>query len=175
MAIFKIMLSYNDPSKNPFHLISASSYNARYMYYVETEKALRELHSLRIKLLTLPFMLDNEGYVRPVECDQVVDILKKINRTVKKISGKLILLNESLAISGSYYYKTLMYLYSASDKSGTTSEVIRQYRSICLDPTTQQRKTFTEAHKEVLEIVRACENAEQDADKLLDTLRLNPN
>ena len=145
------------------------------MHYVEIEKALREMHSLREKLLTLPFMLDKEGYVRPVECDQAVDILKKINRAVKKISGKLILLNELQAISGSYYYKTLMYLYSASDKSGTTSEVIRQYRSICLDPNTQQRKTFTKAHKEVLEIVRACENAERDADELLDTLRLNPN
>jgi hypothetical protein len=166
------MFTTNSSSNIPFHHISAPSVDAHYILFLDIDKTLKGIRSARELLLTTPFANKQGEYIRPIECDQVVGISSEIKDVATKISWKLKSMDRLQALSNANYYKLLMHLYSAGDKSRKLNELLREFRSICMETTGQQRTIFIKVQKEISIIARTCEQIEAETEELLDSMLL---
>jgi hypothetical protein len=165
------MLTPDDPTKLPFHYFSASSFDLEHYLVIEISKALEEILASRRRLLDTPLSTGEGEYIRPIECDQVMDLTHHIREITTKLSRKLSSIDQAQEVSNNYY-KLLMYLYSASEKSRNIDRLIQQFRPICMDSTSKQRTNFTKIQREVTTFARTCEKIEAETEGILDSILL---
>lgn len=159
-------------SSVPFHYISASVSNSQYSLILDIEKTQGEIFSFRRKLSATFFSNSMVGNIRSIECDQAMEITRNVRKLSIGLSRKLNSIDKVQFLSKSPYYKILMYLYSASDKSCILDELIKQFRPICTDSTGQQRASFIKIQKEIIIFVRTCEQIETETEVFIDTMLL---
>jgi hypothetical protein len=166
------MIATDNSSNIPYHFVSGPSVDKQYMLLVEIDKTLQGVHSARESLLSTLFANGQGEYIRPVECDHVVEVSNKIIEIAAKVSGKLRSMDNLAVLSDTTYCKLLMHLYSASDKSRKLNELLSQFRSICMETTNQQRSIFGRVQKEITITIRICEQIEAETEELLDSVLL---
>jgi hypothetical protein len=169
------MLDPSRPSERSFHYISPSSPSPYYLLLLDITRALDALESCKTQLLDSPFSTSNGEYIRPVECDQVMEVSRSIRETGTRLSGKLGLIGSLHGLSGTTYYKLNMYLHSASGKSKKLEGLLMQFRPICMQNSSQQRETFARVQGAIRMCMQVCEQVREETEAVLDTILLNTN
>lgn len=152
------------------HYVTPSLADPHYILFVEIDMLLVKIRSSRISLLDTPFVFGTGGYIRPIECDQVMDISIELVEIVEKARSTLTSVDKLVPLSNHNHYKLLMHLYGASDKSSKLNELLRKYRSICLETTEQQRRSLSKIQTEISFLTELCEQAEGETEDLLAIL-----
>ncbi|MBI5840937.1 MAG: hypothetical protein HZB19_12625 [Chloroflexi bacterium] len=166
------MLTTDNPSNIPFHYISAQTVDSNYILALEIDKTLQGLHSAKGLLLTTPFTDEQGEFIRPTECDQLMDISNEIKESAEEISWKVKSIDKLQALSNGNFYKLLMYLYSAIDKSRKLNKQLMHFRSICTDTTSQKRNIFIKIQEEISIIAQTCDQIVVETEELIDSLLL---
>jgi len=165
------MLTPDDPSQPPVHHIGMFSFDPKYYLVIEISGALQEILASRTKLLGTPLSAGEGEYIKPIECDQVMDLTHHIREVTTKLSRKLGLIDQAQELADNHY-KLLMYLYSANEKSRHIDRLLQQFRPICMESTNKQRTNFTKIQREVATFALTCEKIEVETEEILDSILL---
>jgi hypothetical protein len=169
------MVTSNDPSNFPSHYITTSLMNAQYALVLELEKTLSAIRTSKRHFMNASLMSNRDGFIRPIDCDQVTDLMVTIIEVSSKMAGKLKSLNKLQELSSTNYYELLMYLYSANNAAHRSNELLGEFRSICMDESGKQRRMLSTVQQEILIVARECEQIEAETEELLDSMLLNKN
>lgn len=157
-------------SSASYHYISASPLDLNYKLLVEIDMTLQVVRSAREHLMNTPFVIGRGEYIKPVECDQAVKISNDIRDMAAKISYRLDSIDKLQVLSTTNYYKLLMQLYSASDRSTTLSEILVQFRSVCTETSLRRRSLYFQTVKELSAFIQICEKLEVEIDEMLNSV-----
>jgi len=163
------MFTTNNPFHYPSKLFAANPIH--HTPFIEINKTLEDIRASKNALSSTLFVLEQDSCIRPVECDEAVNIVNDIKRVVSKTT-KSIKSRASLQTPNIAYYKLLVHLYTANDKSGKLNNLMGQFRSICTETTTEQRKVLDNVKKEISSIVWICEKIENETENILDAMLL---
>ena len=164
--------THNSSSKIPFHFVTASSHYSLSSFSLKLESELESISNSK-KMLSNSPLIDPSGYIRPIECDKVVEIFDVMTDAFTEMSMQLKSMDRLQALSVPNYYKLQVKLYLASNKLLTLTELVSQIRSICMKKNPQQQRILARAQRELLEIERICEQIEAESKELLDCMLLN--
>jgi hypothetical protein len=164
------MSSKKRQSKFSYHYISAPSVDTYHLILIELDKSLDGIRAARELLLKTPFIKTEGQYIRPIECDRVENISEDIANIATLISQKLKAIGKLQAFSTSNYSLLFMYVYSAKDNSRKIIDNVRQFRSVCMETTSQQRVYFIKVQQELSKIAKTCSQIETETDQFIDKM-----
>jgi hypothetical protein len=170
MDVSNNMLTTDDFPNTPFHFVSVPPPDTNFVLLAEIDKALEGVRLARELLLNTSFANGRGEFIKPIECDQIDDISKEIREVTTTISQKLKSMDGLHVLSTANYHKILMHLYSAIDRSRKLTELMRQFRPICLEETSQQRNYFMKAHQEVSVFAKTCAQIEAETEEFIDSM-----
>ena len=169
------MLNTGKSPTPSFHFISASRPNPNSLLLLDLTQILDALESCTTQLLESPFLSSGGEYIRPIECDRALEVLREMREAISGLTAKLRAAAPLYAGSGSSYYRLNMYLYSTGGKSRKLDEMLREFRRICMEPSSRQRQAFAGIRDAMKNTIDACERLTTETEATLDAMLMRIN
>lgn len=165
------MFDRSNPSKTSNPALSSLQYGRSMLLQSDFPKHLNQLRACREAIHESPLI--EESFTLPIECDDVIDYLESMDRSMSMIRDVIKAIHEQRDEALPSPYKLLMYLYAADDHLRTAMSSVEQYRPICISKTSKSREGQTKVQGELRTVIQTCENIEIEAGSILDELLLN--